>query len=249
MIFETILIFFTALIAALLSSMSGGGASIITLPIFLSLGMSFPLATATQKVSSVFWVVPAAYNYLKNQRIEWRFLALFTSIGLVGAYFGFEAVISLDEKLLERMIGGLILTMVAYIYFQKDIGLKSKVIQSKLRKWAVYPFALLLGFYESLFGSGNGIAFAILGSHTRGFDFINALGYYFASAFFWTAFASFLFIRGGYFDIKIALPAILGSILGSYLGSKYAKHKGNQFIKNIFVFIGGVLGVKLLFGL
>lgn len=226
--------------------MSGGGTSVINLPIFLWAGIPLPLSIATQKISAMFWTPISAWNYLKGKKINWNFLLLFASIGLIGVYFGVQAAIGIDEVILSKIIGGIILCFVIYIYFKKELGLKEHRMISPLKKILSYLAAIVMGFYESVFGSGNGIAFAVLTFHTRGFDFIHALGYYFAIAFFWVTFASILFINKGYFDISIIGSAIIGSIMGSYLGSKYAKFKGNKFIKKIFVIIGALLAFKLL---
>lgn len=229
--------------------MSGGGSSIINLPVLLWLGVPFPLAVASGQVNSTFWVLPAAYNYLKDKKIDWIFLITFSVIGLIGAYFGVEVVINTNSRTLETVIGILILLLVTYTYFQKGIGLSEIKTYSTTRQTLAYPFALLLGFYESVFGSGNGIAFSILTFYTKGFDFVEALGYYFAVAFPWVIFASFLFIEKGFYSLEIMLPAILGSVIGGFVGSKYAKYKGNRFIKLMFVAVGGFLGLKLLFGI
>ncbi len=241
-----LIVFFSTAIAALLSSMSGGGASVISLPIFLWAGIPLPLSIATQKVSSVFWTPISAWNYLKDRKIDWRFLLIFALIGLIGAYFGVQAVILIDPIVLSKIIGVIILFLVAYTYLKKDLGLKEKRVTSPIKRAFSYVAAVIMGFYESILGSGNGIAFAALTFHTRGFDFIDALGYYFAIAFFWVTFASALLINQGYFDASIMISAILGSIIGSYFGSKYAKFKGNKFIKNVFLILGTFLGLKLL---
>jgi uncharacterized protein len=246
---DSFIILITTFIATLLSSMSGGGASIIVLPVFLSLGMSFPLATLVHKISAVFWTIPAAYNYLKDRKINWVFLLLFALIGLIGAYFGILVVININQRVLEIATSIMILTLVIYTYFQKNLGLKEKKIYSKTRQLAAYPIALLMGFYESIFGAGNAIAFATLTFYTKGFDFIDALGYYFSIAFFWVSFGSILLIKNGNFDLYFIIPSIIGSVFGAYLGSKFAKYKGNKFIKTLFVIIGGVLGLKLLLNL
>ena len=80
------------------------------------------------------------------------------------------------------------------------------------------------------------------------FDFIDALGYYFAIAFSWVVFAAVFLIVQGYFSWAVVIPIVLGSLVGGYIGSKYAKYKGNQFIKIVFVIFGTVLGLKLLAG-
>lgn len=106
----------------------------------------------------------------------------------------------------------------------------------------------MLGFYENAFGAGNALAFSLVTFYTKGFDFIDALGHYYAIAFTWCLFGTILFIKAGFYDLQIMPIAVIGSVMGGYIGSRYAKYKGNKFIKIAFVIIGGILGLKLLLG-
>jgi uncharacterized membrane protein YfcA len=81
------------------------------------------------------------------------------------------------------------------------------------------------------------------------FDFIDALGFYYIVSFSWCLFSALLLIAKGYFSWAVILPTVLGSVIGGYIGSRYAKYKGNKFIKLMFVIIGTLLGVKLLVGI
>ncbi len=247
--FNIIVIFFTSLIATALSAMSGGGASVINIPILLWLGAPFPLAMSAQKISSAFWLLPAAYNYLKDRKVNWFFIIVFSLLGLIGAYLGVIFIIKVNQRAMEIIVGILILSLVIYTYFNKNAGLAENKVYSRSRQILAYPFALILGFYESIFGSGNGILLAIVTFYTKGFDFIDALGNYFAIAFSWVVFAAWLLIAKGYFSWSIVIPIVAGSLIGGYVGSRYAKYKGNRFIKIVFVIFGSILGIKLLFGL
>jgi hypothetical protein len=244
-----LIILITSFIATALSSMSGGGASMINIPVMLALGISFPLATAAQKVSSMFWVLPASYNYLKDRKIDWKFLSLFSVIGLIGVYLGTIVVLAINQRTASIIVGILILSLVVYVLLKKDVGLKENIIYSKLRQSVAYVFALILGFYESFFGSGNGILFSIVTFKTKGFDFVDALGYYYSIAFLWEILAVIIFISKGYFSFAVMVPTVIGSVIGGYVGSRYAKYKGNKFIKIMFAIVGTILGIKLLFGL
>ena len=246
---EIFIILITTFVSTLLSAMSGGGASIINLPVFLMLGIPFPTGVSIQKISSAFWVLPAAYNFLKDRKIDWLFLIMFSAIGLIGAYIGVVAAITINQRYLEIAIGILIIFLVIYTYFNRGLGMKEKKRYPFWKKLLSYPFAILMGFYESIFGAGNGIIMTIVTFFTRGFDFIDALGYYFAIAFLWVIFAAILFINKGYYDFRLTVPAVIGSLIGGYVGSKYAKYKGNKFIKLMFLLVGGILGIKLIFGL
>ena len=241
-------IFTVSAIAAFLSSMSGGGSSVICLPVFLSLGISFPLATVITKVAGIFWLLPSSYNYLKGRTIEWRFLLSYALVGLVGVYLGILIVLHLNQRILKTAVGIFITTLVIYIARKKDIGIKTAALCSREREPLAFGIALPMGIYEGVLGSGNGIAFSALCFYAKGFDFMSALGYYFSISFIWSVFGSLLLIQKGYFSLALIIPAILGSVPGAYIGSKYARYKGNSFIKAVFVVIGGFLGLKLILG-
>ena len=243
-----LIIFFTTFFAALLSSMSGGGTTAINVPVFLALGMPVPLALSVVSTNSAFWVLPAARNYLQGRKIDWKFLIIFSLIGLIGTYLSIKFIISLQQRTFELIVGPLIILFVIYLYFKKDLGLTEKKIYSKTRQLLAYPFALLLGFYENTFGTGNALMFSLVTFYTKGFDFIDALGHYYAAAFPWVVFGAALLIKAGFYDLKIMPIAILGSVVGAYTGSRYARYKGNKFIKFTFMIIGGILGFKLLLG-
>jgi uncharacterized protein len=241
-----IIVFLTGLFATFLSSMSGGGASVITIPVFLSIGLPYAMAMAIQKVCSTFWVIPAASNYLSNRKIDWRFLITYVILGIIGAYIGIQVLLITPDKTMKTIVGILILILVIYTYFDKNLGIKSKIESSKAMRFLSTATAVPLGFYESIFGSGNGIIFSVIGCKMRGFDMKEALGYYFAAAFFWVLLASGLLIYKGYFDIPLMTAAAIGSIIGGYYGSKLGNYKGNAFIKGMFIIIGLILGFKLL---
>ncbi|MBK9772520.1 MAG: sulfite exporter TauE/SafE family protein [Candidatus Obscuribacter sp.] len=105
-----------------------------------------------------------------------------------------------------------------------------------------------LGFYESFFGSGNGFFTSAVLTTARGFVLLEALGYYYTIACVWCVFASSIYVASGHYDLKLILPAICGSVLGASVGSRLGKKHGSKFVKNIFMAIGGLLGLKLLLG-
>lgn len=245
---EPIWIFIAALIATTVSSMSGGGSSIIAVPIYLSMGIALPMAVAIQSLSGAFWVLPSAYNYLKGRKVDWKFLLLFAGIGTVGSYFGALVITSVDQRLLTTIVGAIILFLIAFMNYQKNLGLKEQT-RSKKKEALAYVFSFPMGFYEGFFGSGNGIFFTLVTAYTKGFDFIDALGYYYAVAFPWVVVGALVLISKGYFDLSLMVPAVLGSLVGGYIGSKYARLKGNRFIKIAFTVVGIILGLKLLLNL
>ena len=119
----------------------------------------------------------------------------------------------------------------------------------KVSKLTVGAWALPMGFYEGMLGSGNSLVASLLFCVGRGYDLITALGHYYLLAFTWCALAAAAYIGQGHYDVGLMVPATVGSCVGGYLGSRVAGERGSRFVRTVFVVAGAFLGLKLLLGL
>lgn len=242
--------------------MSGGGASAMSLPLYLWAGVPLPVAIATLKICAVLWTPISAFNYLRGKHLDWRFMILFSAVGLLGVYGGVHIVGTADTDVLEPVVGLFIIALVAVVQLRHRItrrvrrrteGCEEAEGTAGAGRWTTrlleYLSALAMGFYESILGSGNGIYFAVLTGRTRRFDILTALGYYFAVAFLWVAISALLYIRLGFFDLYVMIAGAAGSLLGGWGGSRYARCRGTGFTRTVFTVVGIVLGLKMVVGL
>ncbi len=226
--------------------MCGGGSNMISTPFWLMMGFSLPVAMATNTLAGAMWTLVAARNYLRGHEIDWRLIGNMVVCGLIGAYFGAQVVMRSDPKNMQRIIGVIILSLVAYTFFKKEFGIESKPPSTSrfLTSLAGFP----LGFYESFFGSGNSLITSAILTKTRGFKLLEALGYSYVLSFFWCLFASIMYGSGGNWKLSLIIPSVLGAVCGASVGSHIGAKKGTRFVKGLFISIGSVLGVKLLLG-
>jgi len=117
-----VLVFVIAFVAALLGSMSGGSASALTTPAWLAMGVPLPTAVATDKLAGALWTLLGARNYLAGRSVDWRLLAGMISLGLIGAWFGALVIVRLDPEILKRVVGGLILLLIAAMLLLLDLA-------------------------------------------------------------------------------------------------------------------------------
>lgn len=82
----------------------------------------------------------------------------------------------------------------------------------------------------------------------RGFQLLRALGYYYVMAFVWCVFSATIYISGGNWDLKLMIPAAMGSVCGASLGSHIGTRKGAKFVRSVFICAGAILGLKPLLG-
>ena len=98
------------LLAGMLSGLVGIGGGIVMVPLLLLLGLSQHQAQGT---SLAVLVVPvtavAVFNYYKEGYIDWRFAAIIAIFFVVGGYFGSKVAISIDQKILKKIFGVVLL--------------------------------------------------------------------------------------------------------------------------------------------
>jgi len=243
---QIVIITFVAFLASLLSSMSGAGAAMLTTPVWLSLGFPLPVAIASNQLNGAGWTLIAARNYLRGRVLDWPLIRAMVCFGLVGAYAGTLLVRNVDEQILKRVVGLIIVSLVALVACNPSLGREEA--RPRLSRLATSVLALPLGAYESFFGSGNGLFTSFLLCKVRGFPLLTALGYYYVLAFTWNCFAVAIFTAAGFADSRLMIPSTVGAMAGAYLGSRLGRTSGYGLVRVLFLTLGGALGIKLVLG-
>ena len=226
--------------ASLLASLSGGSSSMITTPAWVSLGVAFPVAVASDKIAGMFWTISAARTYLANVAVDRRVLLGMGIAGLAGAFAGAVIGTSVNEGVLRRGAGVLIL--IAIIASLKPVRRTDSPTVQRGASLVGFP----LGLYEGLLGSGNGILTSAILMRTRGFDLPTALGHYYALAALWCALAAGVYFARGAIDWRLAVPATIGALAGGTLGARIGRGAGSSLIRPLFVIMGVVLAARLI---
>lgn len=242
--FSGLIILVVAFVATLLSSMSGGGSSMITTPIWLVMGYPLPVAIANNTITGSVWTLVAARSYLRGHQVDWKLIAALAAFGLIGAACATRVIISADPKLLQKVFGVIILALVLLVYFKRDFGLEAR--EPRVGRLPTGVCALALGFYEAFFGSGNGLFTSAVLCTTRGCRLIEALGYYYLISCVWCLFASSVYVAAGHWSAWLICFSLVGSVAGATLGSRIGSRKGSRFVKNMFLAVGTILACVLI---
>lgn len=229
--------------ASLLAALSGGSSSMITTPAWVALGASFPVAVAADKVAGTFWTLAAARAYLTRQAVDRRLLLLMGLAGVAGAAAGALLATTVNESILRRGAGALILGALMLTLRPRPLEASEPRAAGSS---ATAAFGFPLGVYEGLLGSGNAILTSAVLMRSRGWDLLTALGHYYALAAAWCALAAVVYLARGAFDPLLALYATIGSVAGGFLGARLGRTKGSAFLKPFFIVAGVVLAGRLL---
>ncbi len=109
------------LLAGMLSGLVGVGGGIVMVPLLvLLLGFNQHQAQGT---SLTVLVVPvtalAVYNYYKEGYINWKYAAIIAVFFVVGSYFGSKLAISIDQKMLKKVFGVVLIVVAGKMLLEK----------------------------------------------------------------------------------------------------------------------------------
>ena len=108
-------------LAGILSGLVGVGGGVIMVPLLvLLLGFTQHQAQGT---SLAVLVVPvtavAVYNYYKEGFIDWRYAAIIAVFFVIGGYFGSKIAIGLDQRMLKKIFGVILLLIAGKMLLEK----------------------------------------------------------------------------------------------------------------------------------
>ncbi|MEM6252599.1 MAG: sulfite exporter TauE/SafE family protein [Cyanobacteria bacterium P01_D01_bin.156] len=240
--------FLASFVACFFSSLAGGGAGLILLPILLLLGLPFVNALACHKLAVGFIGIGSGYRYTKAGLIDWQ---MFWWTGLAGVpfvIFGTRFASRLSGETMRPILGVVILVMVVAALLRKTDHLEHRPRQMSSRLWCIATLLLLpMAFYSGWITAGAGIFTTYLYLRFFRYDQLHATAMTLsANGIFWNMIGAVSHVFLGHTVWTLAPGLVSGALLGSYCGASLGIKKGNRFLRMIFLISASITGVLLL---
>lgn len=243
-----VLSFIASFIACFFSSLAGGGAGLILLPILLLLGLPFVNALASHKLAVGFIGFGSGYRYMKAGLIDWP---VFWWTGLTGVPFvvlGTLFAARISGELMEPILGGIILAMVVVSFLKKTGYLEHNPPQLSSKAWILATLLLLpMAFYSGWVSAGAGVFTTYLYLLYFRYDQLHATAMTLsANGIFWNAVGAISHLFLGHVVWSLAPGMVGGALLGSYCGASVGVRQGNKFLRGMFLTAASITGILLL---
>ena len=240
--------FLASFIACFFSSLAGGGAGLILLPILLLLGLPFVNALACHKLAVGFIGLGSGYRYAKAGLIDWQ---MFWWTGLAGVPFviwGTRFAGRLSGETMRPILGVVILVMVVVAFLRKTDHLEHQPRQMSPKLWLLASLMLIpMAFYSGWITAGAGIFTTYLYLLFFRYDQLHATAMTLsANGIFWNMVGAGAHVFLGNTVWSLAPGLVGGALLGSYCGASLGVKKGNKFLRFIFLTSASITGVLLL---
>ncbi|KGJ90484.1 sulfite exporter TauE/SafE family protein [Thalassotalea sp. ND16A] len=245
---EHILLFIISLVANTLSSLAGGGAGLLQLPVLIFLGLPFGIALATHKIASVALGLGASIKYLKTGGYRWQLVAIMIGGALPGVVLGANVILQIPANIAMLSLGCLTIALGIYSIVKPHLGLQDELKNLSVKGYFIGALGLfLIGILNGSLTSGTGLFVTMWLIYWFGMGYARAVSYTLVMV-------GILWNGAGAITLALIsavqwswLPALLlGSLLGGYLGAHIALTKGNTLVKRTFEVMTIVTGLALL---
>ena len=245
---DLILLAFAALGAGFIDAVVGGGGLIQVPALFVTLPGETPATLfGTNKGSSVFGTLNAAWRYGRQIVMPWRDLLLpATLAAFLFSFAGAAAVTWLPKETVRPLVLTMLVGVWLYTLLQPNFG---KVAGHTPEHPLLPALAIgaLLGFYDGFFGPGTGSFLIFAFVRVFGLDFLSASACAkFVNAATNIAALAWFVPHGQLLWPLVGIMAVC-NVAGAVFGSRMAIKHGSAFVRAAFLVVVGGLILKIAF--
>jgi uncharacterized protein len=231
-------------VAGAIDAIAGGG-GLLTVPVFLAVGLPEHQTLGTNKGAMVFGAFASLARYARAGLIDWRLAAIAFPAGFAGSLVGATAVLGVDRAVLRPLVIGMLLVAGAIVALRPSRPASAERPSPRGALAIVALVALVLGSYDGFFGPGAGtfliIAFTTLLHHALPRATADAKVVNFAS----NLAAVTVFGLRGTILWQISLPMAAATFLGGLTGAQIAVKGGEGLIRKVVLGVVVALVAKL----
>ena len=229
-----------------INTLAGSG-SLISLPVLIFLGLPANMANGTNRVGILIQTVVSLRSFKKQNMLDLRGGIMLALPAIVGGIIGAQIAVNLDEQMLRRVIGALMVVMLVFILARPKRWLKGQleVLGRRPRDLELVIF-FFIGAYGGFIQAGVGIfllAGLVLGV---GYDLVRANAVKVLIVLCFTAFAMVVFMINGQILWGLGLLLAVGNAGGGWLAAKLAIERGAGLVRWFLIAVVIVSAAKLL---
>ncbi len=228
-------VIFIGLLAGFINTLAGGG-SALSLPMLIFLGLPPTVANGTNRIAILLQTATASGSFKKEKVLDLKKSWPLGIAALAGAIPGAILAVNLNEFIMRKVIGSILIIVLLLVIFKPEIWIKSKSgLKNAKTNWVSYLVFFLIGAYGGFIQVGIGF-FLLAGLVlVEGLDLLKANAIKSFIVLLYTPLALLIFILNDQVDFKIGLILAIGNVTGAWIGSKLAVSWGTKFIRWVLI--------------
>lgn len=231
--------------AGFINTIAGSG-SLITLPLLIFLGLPANVANGTNRVAILLQNVVAVRGFRRKGLLGVRHALVLASPAVLGSILGAQIALNLDEQMMRRAIGALMLAMLIVLLVRPGRWLEGRPAAGRRPGWLQLLMFFGIGVYGGFIQAGVGIfllAALVLGA---GYDLVRANAVKVLIVLCFTVFALAVFLVNRQVHWGVGLVLALGQMLGASVAVGTAVKRGTRFVRWFLIAVVLTAAAELL---
>lgn len=225
-----------------------GGASLISLPILIFLGLPPAVANGTNRVAIVLQTAIAVAGFKSKGVSTFPFNIYLGISALVGSVIGAYIAVDIKGETFNRILAIIMVAVVLIIIFKPRVNvaeLEERITGKYL--WIGMLAFFFIGIYGGFINAGIGFIIILFLHYVNRLSLVRTNATKVAVVFIYTLAALVVFALNDKVIWKVGLVLALGNGLGAWFSSRISVDKGDGYIKIFLVGMVLVMAVKLWF--
>lgn len=236
----------TGILVGFINTLAGSG-SLISLPLLMYIGLPANVANGTNRIAIMLQSMVGAGSFRQQKVIEFREGIWLSIPAVAGAVIGALLAVDLNEAMMRKAIGVLMILMFFLIIFKPEAWLKGHAgkLKAKPTIWQIIIF-FAIGLYGGFIQAGVGfflLAGLVMGA---GLNLIKANAFKNLIVALYTPFALIVFIFNNQVNWIIGLTLAAGNMIGAFIATKVAVNRGAKFIRIVLLTVLFIASMDLL---
>lgn len=241
---QYILILVTGFIVGFINTIAGSG-SLLSLPLLIWVGLDPLTANGTNRIAIWLQSLTGVAIFFKERQYKLRRDMWFIIPSILGSIPGALIAVDLEQETMQRVIGVVMLFMLAVMIINPVKAAKQTKIRFKSRDLIIAGIFFLIGLYGGFIQAGVGIFILAAFSISREMDLLRANAVKLLITFLFTSAVIPVFILHGQVDFLYGLLLGVGSMAGAVISAKVAIKRGTPFLKYFLYLV--ILAIAIYF--
>lgn len=225
-----------------------GGASLISLPVLIFLGLPPAVANGTNRVAIVLQTATAVAGFRSKGVSTFPFNLYLGLSALLGSIIGASIAVDIRGETFNRILAIIMIAVVLLIVFKPRI--KVEDLQERITGkylWLGCIVFFFIGIYGGFINAGIGFVIILFLHYVHRMNLVRVNATKVAVVFIYTLAALVVFILNDKVIWKVGLVLAIGNVLGAWFSSRISVAKGDGFIKTFLVVMVVAMAIRLWF--
>lgn len=225
----------SGIVVGFINTLAGGG-SIISLTLFMTLGLPIQAANGTNRIAIIMQNLSSTATFAKKRLIDWKSGFKLSVPSILGAVLGSQIAATIDDRIFQVCLA-IVLVGVLIFSLKGDSLLKRRGESIGKIRLPHYLVFFVIGIYGGYIFVGMGYLILLATMGMLHLNIVKANVIKALIIFVIMPFSLLVFIINGEVNYMYGLLHGAGNMIGAFFASHYAIGWGNRFLKWFMVVV------------